>query len=74
MRGAKVCESTLTEKRHAVLWHLHSIGKTLEQCTDRKLLGLSERTLEKYARKMGLVFPDYCPRAKKPKVQRGKAR
>lgn len=67
MRGAIVGESTLTEKRLGVLVHLHSIGKTLEQCSDRKLLGLSERTLERYARRAGLVFPDYCPRAMKPR-------
>lgn len=65
--GARVGESTLTEKRMAVLKHLHGLGKTLKVCGGRTYLGLSERTLERYACKLGLAFPDYTPRILKPK-------
>lgn len=65
--GARSGESTLREKRIAALRHLQSIGKTLDECCGRQYLALSERTLERYAREAGLVFPDYCPRALKAK-------
>jgi hypothetical protein len=47
----------------ALIRYFHSRGATIEQLCDKRYLNRSERVLEAYARRLGLVFPDYVPKA-----------
>lgn len=47
----------------ALLRHFCEQGRTLEECTDSRRLGRAVSTLKPYARRLGLAFIDYLPRA-----------
>lgn len=51
----------------ALLRRLSEKGLTLEQCTDRKMLNRSRRTLEAHCRQFEIAFPDYTPVSMRPK-------
>lgn len=44
-----------------IRWHAQ--GYSLELCGDRRHLNRRPSTLQRYARRLGLSFPDYQPRA-----------
>jgi hypothetical protein len=48
-------------RMEALLRHFQSRGLTLADCAHRQRLGRTKKTLQRYARRMKLVFPDYCP-------------
>ena len=52
-------------RRHYVtrvtMTHAQTNGMTLEQLSDWRVMGLSVRTLQRYARLFKLRFPDYVP-------------
>lgn len=50
-----------------VLTHFSQAGLTIRVCADARHLGRAISTLKKYARRLNLKFPDYCPRHMKPK-------
>ncbi len=54
----------------ALLQHAVAQGWTLEYCSTQKIMNRKRRTLEGYARRFNLTFPDYTPRKLKPKKQR----
>lgn len=54
----------------ACLRHLHAPGYSLADCAHPRRLGRSTKTLRRYARKAGLAFSDYGPRALKPKGEK----
>jgi len=51
----------------ALLRRLSEKGLTLEQCTERKMLNRSRRTLEAHCRQFEISFPDYTPVSMRPK-------
>lgn len=66
--GPRVTEyGGLTE---ALIRRLHEKGLTIEQCADRRVMNRSVATLERYARKFELAFPDYVPMALRPKKEK----
>jgi hypothetical protein len=51
---------------NAILTHFAKRGIPLAVCADKRHLNRKVRTLKRRARALGLVFPDYCPRALRP--------
>lgn len=50
-----------------VLRHFSRAAIPLTTCADGRHLGLKVSTLKRYACRLSLKFPDYCPRHMKPK-------
>jgi hypothetical protein len=46
---------------------LHEKGLTIAQCADRRVMNRAVSTLQGYARKFDLAFPDYVPMKLRPK-------
>lgn len=62
--------TTHRKRMDAILKHFHAAGLTLETCADKQHMNRSVTTLQKYARRLGLVFPDYHPQALRPKKEK----
>lgn len=54
----------------ALLRHFAFVGLTLEECADAQHLSRSIKTLQRYACKESIEFPDYTPRHLKPKAEK----
>jgi hypothetical protein len=50
----------------ALVRYFHAIGLSIAVIADRQHLGRRPTTVKRYARKLGLTFPDYRPRSRKP--------
>lgn len=53
----------------ALMEHFCAQGRSLVDCADPRRLKRSTTTLQGYARRFGLAFPDYLPRALMNKVE-----
>lgn len=62
---ALYANSTHREKPSACLVHFAAKGLTLEVCCDARHLNRARTTLRRYAKELGLTFPDYKPRGGK---------
>jgi hypothetical protein len=62
-----------TNKVGEVLKHFASAGLERKTCADDRHLGRSVSTLKRYACRLNLKFPDYCPRHLKPKKAKKRA-
>jgi hypothetical protein len=69
-RGPITCESKLERLlRH---FAAHKIPLTI--CADKRPLGRAVNTLQRYARRMDLKFPDYVPMHLRPKKEKAAKR
>ena len=57
-----------SRKLNAILTHFSEKGIPLAVCADKRHLNRKVSTLKRRARRLGLSFPDYTPRAK-PETQ-----
>lgn len=67
--GPKI--SSFHELTEGLLRRLAEKGLTLEQCSDRKMMNRSIRTLKQHCRDYEISFPDYTPRAMKKAIKDG---
>lgn len=58
------------QKVEQILRHFCAAGLTLETCADTRHMGRAMSTLKRYARRLDLKFPDYCPRHLRRKKRR----
>lgn len=60
-------------KLEQLLHHFSATGKPLSALADHRYLDRKVSTLKRYACRLSLKFPDYCPRHLKPKKAKAAA-
>ncbi len=68
--SSKVIGTNHARQMAALMRHFASAGLTVEQVADGKHLNKAVSTIQAYARKLNLAFPDYVPRHLRPKKEK----